>query len=309
MLRAFFIYLSQLRWMRNLILKLSFSRKASRRFVAGETAEEAIQVIRQLNRQNIMATLDHLGEDVHTEADACGARDAYLQILDLIQQCDVISYISIKLTQFGLDVSGDLCRELVSSVVEKAARMGTFVRIDMEGSPHTERTLAVYRDVREKHSNVGIVMQAYLYRTEDDIRGLVQDGIATVRLCKGAYKEPASIAFPRKSDVDANMVKLMQLMLSDEARAKGAHLAMATHDPKMIEATKQFVAEHDIPKDAFEFQMLYGIRRDLQQQIAAEGYRMRVYIPYGTEWYPYFMRRLAERPANVWFVLSNFFRP
>jgi proline dehydrogenase len=208
-----------------------------------------------------------------------------------------------------LDVSGDLCRELVSSVIEKAAPIGTFVRIDMEGSPYTERTLAVYRDMRKKHSNCGLVVQAYLYRTENDIKQLVNEGIARLRLCKGAYREPASIAFPRKADVDANTVKLMQFMLSDQARAKGAHLAMATHDVKMIEATKKFVAEHNISQDAFEFQMLYGIRRDLQQQLAAEGYRMRVYVPYGNEWYPYYMRRLAERPANVWFVVSNLLRP
>ncbi len=309
MLRALFIYLSKLHWMRDLILKLSSTRKASRRFVAGETAPEAVEVVRHLNRQNILATLDHLGEDVHTEADARSARDDYVRILDLIQRGGVQSHVSLKLTQFGLDVSGDVCRELVASVIEKAAQVGTFVRIDMEGAPHTERTLAVYRDMRKVHSNVGIVLQAYLYRTEGDIKGLVNDGIATVRLCKGAYKESASIAFPRKADVDANMVKLMQFMLGDEARAHGAYLAMATHDVKMIEATKKFVAEHNIPKDAFEFQMLYGIRRDLQQQLATEGHKLRVYVPYGNEWYPYFMRRLAERPANIWFVLSNFFRP
>jgi len=309
MLRAFFIYLSKLHWMRSLILKLGFTRKASRRFVAGETAQAAIEVVRRLNRQNILATLDHLGEDVHTEADARNARDDYVHLLDLIHQSGVPSHVSLKLTQFGLDVSGDVCRELVASVIEKAAQVGTFVRIDMEDSSHTERTLAVYRDMRQKYANVGIVIQAYLYRTEGDIRGLVNDSIATVRLCKGAYKEPASIAFPRKADVDANMVRLMQFMLGDKAQAHGAYLAMATHDVKMIEATKKFVAEHNISKDAFEFQMLYGIRRDLQQQLAAEGYRMRVYVPYGNEWYPYFMRRLAERPANIWFILSNFFRP
>jgi proline dehydrogenase len=230
-------------------------------------------------------------------------------LLDLFQKSGVNSHVSLKLTQFGLDVSGDLCRELVSSVIEKAGRTGTFVRIDMEGSPHTERTLAVYRDMRKKYSNCGIVIQAYLYRTESDLKQLVNEGIATVRLCKGAYKEPANIAFPRKADVDANMVKMMQWLLSDEAKARGTRLAMATHDVKMIEATKKFVAEHNIPKDSFEFQMLYGIRGALLRQLAEEGYRCRCYIPYGAEWYPYFMRRLAERPANVWFVLSNFIKP
>jgi proline dehydrogenase len=309
MLRAFFLYLSKLDWMRNLVLKLVFARKASRRFVAGETAEEAIEVMHQFDPQHIMVTFDHLGEDVHTEANARSARDAYLYVLDLIQHSGVNSHVSLKLTQFGLDVSGDLCRELVSSVIEKAAQIGMFVRIDMEGSPYTERTLAVYRDMRKKHSNVGIVMQAYLYRTENDVKQLVSEGIARIRLCKGAYQEPASIAFPRKADVDANMVRLMQFMLSDKVRARSAHLAMATHDVKMIQATKKFVAEHNIPQDAFEFQMLYGIRGAMLRQLAAEGHRCRCYVPYGTEWYPYFCRRLAERPANVWFVLSNFLRP
>ncbi len=309
MLRAFFIYLSKLQWMRSLILRLAFARQASRRFVAGETAQAAIEAVRQLNRQNILATLDHLGEDVHTEADARSARDDYVHLLDLIHQSGVHSHVSLKLTQFGLDVSESLCCELVASVAEKAAQVGAFVRIDMEDSAHVERTLAVYRDLRRKYSNVGIVVQAYLYRSEGDIKRLVDDGIATVRLVKGAYQEPPNVAFPRKADVDANMVKLMQFMLGEEARAHGAHLAMATHDVKMIEATTKFVAEHNILKDAFEFQMLYGIRRDLQQQLAAEGYKMRVYVPYGNEWYPYFMRRLAERPANVWFILSNFFKP
>ena len=305
MLRAFFIYLSKLRWMRDLILKFSFTRKASRRFVAGETRQEAVGVIAAQAKQNILSTLDHLGESVETEAQARQAAQDYLDVLDYIAASGVTSHVSLKLTQFGLDVSGDLCRELVSSVIEKAVNMGMFVRIDMEGSPHTERTLAVYRDMRKKYSNCGIVLQAYLYRTVDDVKQLADEGIANIRLCKGAYKEPASIAFPKKADVDDNMVKLMQFLTT----APGAYLAMATHDEKLINATKQWVAHYHIPKDSFEFQMLYGIRRDLHQQLAAEGYRMRVYVPYGNEWYPYFMRRLAERPANVWFVLSNFLRP
>ena len=309
MMRPLFIYLSRQHWLRTVISTSGFIGRAKRRFVAAETIQDTIEVIRQLNRQNILATLDHLGEDVNTEADARQARDNYVRALELIRTSGVASNVSLKLTQFGLDVSGELVRELVASVIEKAAELGALVRIDMEGSPHTERTLAVYRDMRKRYSNVGIVLQAYLYRTEGDIKQLVQDGIATVRLCKGAYQEPASIAFPRKADVDANMVKLMQLLLGDEARSRGAHLAMATHDVKMIEATRNFAAEHSISKNAFEFQMLYGIRRDLHQQLAAAGYKMRVYVPYGAEWYPYFMRRLAERPANVWFVLSNFFRP
>ena len=309
MLRAFFIYLSKLRWMRDLILKFSFTRKASRRFVAGETRQEAVGVIAAQAKQNILSTLDHLGESVETEVQARQAAQDYLDVLDYIAASGVTSHVSLKLTQFGLDVSGDLCRELVSSVIEKAAQIGTFVRIDMEGSPYTERTLTVYRDMRKKHSNCGIVLQAYLYRTADDVRQLVDEGIANIRLVKGAYQEPASSAFPKKADVDANMVKLMQFMLGDEARAFCARLAMATHDEKLIEATKNVAAECHLPKDAFEFQMLYGIRSTLAKHLASEGYRMRVYVPYGNEWYPYFMRRLAERPANVWFVLFNFIKP
>lgn len=301
MLRSVFIYLSRQRWLRDLVLRVGFARRASRRFVAGETAQEAIEAVRQLNRQNILATMDHLGEEVNTEADARKARDEYLALLNLIQTSGVASHVSLKLTQFGLDVSGELCRELVASVIEQAARLGTFVQIDMEGSPHTERTLAVYRDMRKQYTNVGIVLQAYLYRTVDDVRHLVDEGMANVRLCKGAYNEPATIAFPRKADVDANMVKLAQYLLSNSY----AYLAMATHDEKIIQATKQWAARYRLPRDCFEFQMLYGIRRDLQQRLANEGYRMRVYVPYGAEWYPYFMRRLAERPANVWFLLSN----
>lgn len=309
MMRPLFIYLSRQRWPRTVISRSTFMDRAKSRFVAAETIQDTIEAIRQLNLQNILATLDHLGEDVNTEADARQARDDYISALELIRTSSVASNVSLKLTQFGLDVSEGLVREMVASVIEQAAEVGVSVRIDMEGSPHTERTLAVYRDMRKRYSNVGIVLQAYLYRTEEDIKQLVQEGIATVRLCKGAYQEPASIAFPRKSDVDANMIKLMQIMLGDKARVRGAHLAMATHDVKMIQATIKFAAEHGVPKDAFEFQMLYGIRRDLHQQLAAAGYKMRVYVPYGAEWYPYFMRRLAERPANVWFILSNFFRP
>ncbi len=305
MLRSLFIYLSRQRWLRDAALRVEFARQASHRFVAGETAEQAIQAIQQLNRQNILATVDHLGEDVFTEADARQARDDYLSVLGQIQTSGVKSHVSLKLTQFGLDVDEGLCRELVDSVIDRAAQLDTFVRIDMEGSPHTERTLAVYRDVRKKHTNVGIVLQAYLYRTVDDVRKLVDEGLANIRLCKGAYQELSTIAFPRKADVDANMVKLAQYLLSNTY----AYLAMASHDEKMIEATLKWASRYRLPKDCFEFQMLYGIRRDLQQKLAAQGYRMRVYVPYGAEWYPYFMRRLAERPANVWFILRNLLRP
>ena len=305
MLRSLFIYLSRQRWLRDWVLSVSLVRQASRRFVAGETAKEAIEVFRQLNRQNILATIDHLGEDVFSEAAVRSARDDYVSLLDLIGASGVSSHVSLKLTQFGLDVDEALCRELVASVAQRAAQIGSFVRIDMEGSPHTERTLAVYRAARARYDNVGIVLQAYLYRTVEDVAQLAQEGFANIRLCKGAYQEPRTIAFPKKFDVDLNMERLMQYLTI----APGAYLAMATHDANLIEATKQWAARYNLPKHSFEFQMLYGIRRDLQQRLADEGYRMRVYIPYGDEWYPYFMRRLAERPANVWFILSNLLRP
>ena len=206
-----------------------------------------------------------------------------------------------------MDIGVDFCRENVACIVRRAKEIGTFIRLDMESSEYTSRTLDVYRSLLREHDNVGIAIQAYLYRSKDDVAALCQEG-AKVRLCKGAYKEPPDKAFPHKRDVDASYVTLIHMLLGDDARARGAHLAVATHDPKMIDAAKAYVAEHGVPRDRFEFQMLYGIRRDLQQQLARDGFTMRVYVPYGAEWYPYVMRRLGERPANVWFVLRNVFR-
>jgi proline dehydrogenase len=303
MLRSFFTYWAGQRWLKNAILKYEFTRRASRRFVAGETIAEALAVIQELHQHNIRATLDHLGENVATEADARQAAAEYGALLGQIQSNGLPAHVSLKLTQFGLDMDDDLCRALVAEIVEQAAGMGSFVRIDMESSAYTERTLAVYRALRKKYTNVGIVLQACLYRTVDDVKRLVDEGIANVRLCKGAYLEPPERAFRRKADVDANMVKLAQYLLSNSY----AYLAMATHDEKIIHATQQSAARYRQPGDCFEFQMLYGIRRDLQRKLVKDGYRMRVYVPYGTEWYPYFMRRLAERPANVGFILRNLF--
>lgn len=307
MFRAFFIYLSHNTWLRRWLTRLGFARRMAARFVAGEQPEDAIRVVRALNEKGILASLDHLGENVISREDAQRARDDYLDILDCIAQYGLKSHVSIKLTQLGLDISDDFCAENVAQILARAARYNTFVRIDMEGSPYTQRTLDLYYRLHQNHHNVGVVIQAYLYRSEADVRRLIQEG-ARVRLCKGAYKEPPDIAFPRKADVDANYVKLMEMMLSEEARKNGVHLAIATHDEKIINRAKQYVAEHHIRPDEFEFQMLYGIRRDLQERLAAEGYTVRVYVPYGSEWYPYFMRRLAERPANVWFLLSNIIR-
>ena len=306
-MRTFLLWLSHSQFFRSLTSKLGFARRAAMRFVAGETIDDAIRAIRELNAQGIAATLDHLGENVVNQDDACRAADDYLAVLDAIGSTGVQSHVSIKLTALGLDLGGDFCRENVAGVLQKAKAIGSFVRIDMEGADHTDRTLAIYRSLRQPFDNVGIVIQAYLYRSEADIAALCQEG-SQVRLCKGAYKEPPDKAFPKKADVDTNYVRLTKMLLSDEARARGTRGAIATHDPKMIEATRQYAAAHNVPRAEFEFQMLYGIRREMQRQLIGEGYRMRVYVPYGTEWYPYFMRRLAERPANVWFVLSSLFR-
>ena len=307
MLRSLFVWLSRNKLVRGWMTSLGVARRATGRFVAGETIEEAINVIRELNAQGIVTTLDHLGENVETIDDAQRATDDYVKVLDAIGASGLQSHVSVKLTALGLDLGDDVCRANVARIVAKAKAIGTFVRVDMESVDYTDRTLAIYRSLRDEYGNVGIVIQAYLYRSEADITALCQEG-GKVRLCKGAYQEAPLYAFPKKSDTDASFVRLMKMLLSTQARARGARGAIATHDVKMIEATCQYAQEQMVPRDEFEFQMLHGIRRDLQQQLAADGYAVRVYVPYGTEWYPYFMRRLAERPANVWFILSNFFK-
>lgn len=316
MMRQTLIYLSQAAWAKQSITKFKVSRRTAERFVAGDTVDDAIKVIRALNAKGINATLDHLGESVTDEAAAKRAADDYVLALEKIAESGVRSNVSIKLTQFGLDLSDELCVANVRRVVEKARATQNFVRIDMEGTPHTDRTLAIFQQMRKEFNNVGLVLQSYLYRTEQDLLSLIDaDPRSRIRLCKGAYNEPPSKAFPKKTDTDANYVKLAKLMLERAQKisplsADGrtpAMAALATHDEKMIEAVLVYVKEKNFPREFFEFQMLYGIRRERQEQLAAEGYAMRVYVPYGTEWYPYFMRRLAERPANVWFFASNFF--
>jgi len=307
MLRALFLWMSHRKFLRRLLMRFGFARRAAGRFVAGETIDDAIAAIRSLNANGILATVDHLGENVETEADARRAADDYLAVLDRIGAQGVRSHASLKLTQLGLDIGDDFCRDNVARVVRKAKEVGAFIRIDMESHEYTDRTLAIVRSLRREFDNVGIVIQAYLYRSEKDIAQLCEEGM-NVRLCKGAYKEPSTQAFPKKADVDASFVKLTKMLLSAEARARGAYGAIATHDPNMIDAARKYIDEHNVPRSAFEFQMLYGIRRDLQQQLAKAGFTVRVYVPYGTEWYPYLMRRLAERPANVWFMLRNLFR-
>jgi proline dehydrogenase len=274
----------------------------ARRFVAGETLDEAIAAARKCNDAGMFASLDYLGENVSTTTDAQRARDAYLEIFERIARERLQANVSCKLTQLGLDLSAEFCEGLVLSVVERAAGYDSFLRVDMEGSIYTERTIELVKRIRARNPAIGTVIQAYLYRSERDIQDLLGYG-CRVRLCKGAYKESADVAFERKRDVDANYVRLMQMLLPS-----GFYHAIATHDPHMIAETIRCAAAKQIPKDDFEFQMLYGIRTDLQRRLVSGGYRVRIYIPYGRDWFPYFMRRLAERPANIGFLLRNFFR-
>ena len=304
MLRNTLLYLSNQPQIFRFVSRNRLARGMARRFVAGETLEEALATIRELNAKGITATLDLLGESVTNEREARAARDEYLRMLDSIQERRLDANVSLKLTAMGLDISEDLCASIMHDVLERAQGYGTFVRIDMESSDYTERTLRLFdeRLYPAYKGHVGVVLQSYLYRTMADVERANALG-ARVRLCKGAYKEPASVAFQDKADVDRNYVKCMH-----ELMKHGNYPGLATHDPKMIDEAKRFAAAEGIAKDRFEFQMLYGIRRDLQEQLVREGYRMRVYIPYGTQWYPYLMRRLAERPANLVFITGNVMR-
>lgn len=307
MFRSALLYLSQANWAKSLIMNVGPARRGAERFVAGETLPEAIEVTRRLNDDGLEVALDHLGESVTDEQGAVQATQAYLDLLDAIASNGVRATASLKLTQLGLDISEQLCLDNMRRILERAKAINNHITIDMESSDYTDSTLRVYRTLRRDFSNVGTVIQAYLYRSEDDMRALAAEG-AFVRLCKGAYKEPADRAFPKKAAVDANFVRLTELFLSEEARAAGAFLAIATHDEKMIAAAKAYIRAHNVPYDSFEFQMLYGVRPNLQAQLRDDGFTVRVYAGYGTEWYPFYMRRLAERPANVWFIVSNFFR-
>ena len=305
LLRALFIWLSESKSLRAIAEKSSLGLRISSRFVAGTTVDEALAATAAVNAQGCSVSLDSLGENVSDAEAAKRSAEIYHRLLDEIAARRLDANVSVKLTQMGLDVSDVLARGITGGIVEHAARHGNFVRIDMESSAYTDRTLRVVHELHAVDGNarhVGAVIQAYLYRSEKDVGELLDQGIR-MRLCKGAYKEPAEIAFQKKADVDANYVRLMKMLLKS-----GVYHGIATHDPKMIAATREFAHAERIPPDAFEFQMLYGIRRDLQQQLVKEGWRMRVYIPFGSEWYPYFMRRLAERPANVFFVLKNLWR-
>jgi len=308
LLRSAFIALSQSKKLRAFSERSAIGRKLSGRFVAGMTVEDALAACRRVNREGIAVSLDSLGESVTSEAEARASAAIYHQLLDAIQEEGLNANVSVKLSQVGMDFDPALAERIVGEMVEHADAADSFVRIDMEGSPYTEATIAMTERLAARFpGRVGTVLQAYLFRTEGDAERLLAQGIR-IRLCKGAYKESPEIAFPLKSDVDANYVKLMKRMATYSNNGTGVFCGIATHDEAIVEAMRAFVREQHVPKTAFEFQMLYGVRRDLQLRLAAEGYNVRCYVPYGTQWYPYFMRRLAERPANVLFLLANLLR-
>jgi proline dehydrogenase len=320
MLRSFLIYLSKAPWAQKLVTSWGFAWRAASRFVAGETASDSIRAIRELNEKCINATLDHLGEHTSTVDEADRATEDILLILDQIDKAGVRANVSIKLTQIGMGLDEEICRQNLVRILEQVKECKNFLRIDMEDTPYTDITLAMYYSMLQRGFNVsqvGLVVQSYLYRTEADVRKLLEYN-THLRLVKGAYKEPSDKAFPKKGDVDANFDLLTKLMIDAAVKIEANRVstdgrvppipAVATHDEKRIAFAKQYAEKVGLPKEALEFQMLYGIRRDLQEQLVNQGYPVRVYVPFGTHWYPYFMRRLAERPANIWFFVSNYFR-
>ena len=313
MLRSLFISLSRNKRLRSFAESSSVGRKLSSRFVAGMTIEDALQAAARVNREGIAATLDSLGESVNDAEHAQASADIYHQLIDQIAARGLNANVSVKLTQVGMDLDPELAESIVSGMVSHAERSGSFVRIDMEGSPYTEATIAMTERLHARWPGcVGTVLQAYLRRTAADTRRLLGQGIR-IRLCKGAYREGPEVAFPAKADVDANYVKLMKRMVTfsgggGASGEVGVFCGVATHDEAIVSEMRRFVREQGLAKERFEFQMLYGVRRDLQRRLVAEGHGVRVYIPFGTAWYPYFMRRLAERPANLLFLARNFLR-
>lgn len=320
MFRSFLIYLSKAVWAQKLVTSWGFAWRAASRFVAGENAEDAIRVVRELNAKGIHATLDHLGEHTSTAQEADKATDDILLILNEIDKAGVKANVSIKLTQIGMGLNEEICRHNLGRILEQVKKHGNFLRIDMEDTPYTDITISLYNSMLERGYDtihVGLVIQAYLYRAEEDTRKLLETG-TRIRLVKGAYKEPADKAYARKADTDANFDLLTKIMIDAAQKFESNTIsldkrippipAIASHDDKRIAFAKQYAEKIGLPNTALEFQMLYGIRRDLQEQLVKEGYPVRVYVPFGTHWYPYFMRRLAERPANIWFFISNFFR-
>jgi proline dehydrogenase len=320
MLRSFFIYLSKATWAQKLITNWGFAWRMASRFVAGESCADAIRAIRDLNEKCINATLDQLGEHTSTVEEADRATDNILAVLDEIDKAGVRANVSIKLTQIGMGLDEEICQRNLVRILEQAKKHGNYVRIDMEDTPYTDTTLAIYYSMLQRGftvSQVGMVVQSYLYRTEADVRKLLEYN-THMRLVKGAYKEPSDKAFPKKADVDANFDLLTKQMIDASLKVEANKIstdgrvppipAIATHDEKRIAFATQYAEKVGLPKEALEFQMLYGIRRDLQEQLVKQGYPVRVYVPFGTHWYPYFMRRLAERPANIWFFVSNYFK-
>ncbi len=301
-LRDTLLYLAQNDNVRHFVISNRAARGLSHRFVAGEALDEAIQVTRELNQMGLRVSLDHLGENVSDEREARSAAQDFVASLQAIKQHGVDANISIKLTALGLDIAQDVCEQNVRDILTHAQRYPIFVRIDMEGSAYTERTIDMTLRMHEQFEHVGTVMQSCLYRSRKDLEQLIAHGVR-VRLVKGAYKELKTVAFQNKSEVDHNYVQLMMLLL-----LRGNYPAIATHDEAIVNATCKYAREHGIGKETFEFQMLYGIRRDLQEKLVNQGYNVRVYVPYGSQWYPYLMRRMAERPANLVFVMSNAMR-
>jgi proline dehydrogenase len=302
MLKGTLLYLAHNGTVRDFVIHNRATRAVSHRFVAGEALDDAIESTRALNQRSMSVSLDHLGENVSDAKEAASAAQDYIAILDRIKQAGVDANISIKLTALGLDISQELCEQNVCRILEHAQQFPIFVRIDMEGSAYTEQTVDITLRMHKQYEHVGTVIQSCMYSSKKDVEQLIAQGVR-VRLVKGAYKEPKTVAFQQKSEVDHNFVRLMMMLIQ-----RGNYPAIATHDEAIINATCKFARDHGISKSAFEFQMLYGIRRDLQEKLVGQGYNMRIYVPYGSQWYPYLVRRMAERPANMLFVMSNAIR-
>ena len=320
MLRSLLISLSKAAWAQRLVTNWRFAWKAASRFVAGSTVQDAILVVRELNEKGMNVTLDHLGENTTTRDEAIQATEEIIELLDQIEQNHVLANVSVKLTQIGLELETELCVQNLEKILSHARKLNNFVRIDMENTPYTDRTIQVFQQMQDKgYGLTGVVIQSCLFRSKNDVEELLSEGArARIRLVKGAYKEPPELAFPRKRDVDSNF-DLLAGMLINAANSAGSSAfspdgrippipAIGTHDKKRIDYAMDYASELGLPKQALEFQMLYGIRRDLQYQCLQKGYPVRIYVAYGTHWYPYFMRRLAERPANIWFLVSNLFK-
>jgi proline dehydrogenase len=302
MLKGILLYLSRQKGIQNFMVNFTVTRRVVNRFVSGEELEDGLSAVKKVNSEGAIATLDHLGEEVSEREEATAAAEVYLNALDRINKWGVDTNVSAKPTQLGLKIDPELCEQNFARMIEKAKGYDNFVRMDMEGSDCTADTLEVFKKLRKKYDNVGIVIQSYLYRSEKDVEEVLELG-GRIRLCKGAYKEPKEIAFPKMEQVNENFLKLMEEMLKS-----GIYHGIATHDEKLIEKTKQFAQKNNILKESFEFQLLYGIRTELARQLIKDGYNVRIYIPFGRQWYPYFMRRLAERPANMFFFIKNFLR-